>query len=191
MLNRQAQRASQPRASATRRKPAVPTTTLDAAAAQAGERTAVDMGRLDHTLGYVLRRAQLAVFKSFQQAFRGTDITPAQISVMVVIERNPGLTHTQVADSLGIKRANFVALFEKLESRRFVQRGPSVDRRSQALHLTARGQTLLKRLRTISADFEAKISAPLGPQGRETLFQLLHLMIASLESGADDASADE
>jgi len=99
MLNRPGQRASQPRPPATRRRPAVPTAT-DAAFPRTSERVTPDLGRLEDSLGYVLRRAQLAVFKSFQNAFRGTDITPAQISVMIIIERNPGLTHTQVADAL-------------------------------------------------------------------------------------------
>jgi len=181
MLNR----PGSSKAPAQRRKPAA------AAAAPPSEAAGgrgPDLGRLEHSLGYVLRRAQLAVFKSFQSAFRSVDITPAQLSVLIIIERNPGLTHTQVADALGIKRANFVALFDKLETRRLVQRGPAADRRSHALHLTPRGQALLKRLHAISAEFEAKVSAPLGAEGRETLFRLLNALIMPLEgNGAGGA----
>jgi DNA-binding MarR family transcriptional regulator len=169
------------RTPAPRRKPAVAAAESAPSLPTAGR--GPDLGRLENTLGYVLRRAQLAVFKSFQSTFRGVDITPAQISVLIIIERNPGLTHTQVADALGIKRANFVALFDKLETRRLVQRGPAADRRSHALHLTPRGQALLKRLHALSAEFEAKLSAPLGADGRETLIKLLNTLIAPLESG--------
>src|SRR3954451_7281685 len=71
-----------------------------------------DLGDLSEALGYLLRRAQLASFKSFKEVFKGTNITPAQFSVLVIIDRSPGLRQNQVSDALGIKRANFVALID-------------------------------------------------------------------------------
>src|SRR5690242_3190854 len=65
----------------------------------------LDLGDLANALGYVLRRAQLASFKHFKDTFRTTDLTPAQYSVLMVIDRNPGLKQNQISDALGIKRA--------------------------------------------------------------------------------------
>ncbi|MEN3384710.1 MAG: hypothetical protein V7608_4754, partial [Hyphomicrobiales bacterium] len=62
----------------------------------------IDLGPLPELIGYVLRRAQLVVFQDFFSAFAPFDISPAQFSVLTVIERNPGLTQTQVAAALGI-----------------------------------------------------------------------------------------
>src|SRR5262245_34520231 len=78
---------------------------------------AVDLGELSTTLGYVLRLAQIAAFKNFKETCKGIDITPAQYSVLIVIERNPGLKQNQISDALGIKRANFVLLLNSLETR--------------------------------------------------------------------------
>jgi DNA-binding MarR family transcriptional regulator len=148
----------------------------------------VDYGRLDDSLGYVLRRAQLAVFKTFQNTFKSLDITPAQCSVLLIIEKNPGLTQTQVSDALGIKRANFVALFDTLEARGLAQRAPASDRRSYALQLTPRGRALLRKIHTLSELHEDKISVPLSKPERTELFRLLNLLLSPLEQGDDDGA---
>jgi len=57
----------------------------------------IDLGPLPELIGYVLRRAQLAVFQDFFAAFAPFDIRPAQFSALTIIERNPGLTQSQVA----------------------------------------------------------------------------------------------
>ena len=138
----------------------------------------LDLGELPSALGYALRRAQLAAFKNFKDTFKGLDITPAQYSVLIVIERNPGLKQNQISDALGIKRANFVLLLNTLEARGLAQRAPAVDRRSYALQITPNGKRLLNKLRSLSADMEAKFSAPIGTEGRETLLRLLAALTA-------------
>ncbi len=181
MLNR----PGQPRLPGPRRKSPVPV--AEAMAAQA-DATKVDYGRLEDSLGYVLRRAQLAVFKTFQNMFKSLDITPAQCSVLLIIEKNPGLTQTQVSDALGIKRANFVALFDTLEARALAQRAPATDRRSYALQLTPRGRALLRKIHSVSDVHEEKISSPLSKEERAELFRLLNLLVAPLEQGDDDGA---
>ena len=86
------------------------------------ERRTIDLGPLPELIGYVLRRAQLAVFQDFFAAFAPFDIRPAQFSVLTIIERNPGLTQTQVAEALGIKRTNFVGMLDELEKRGLAER---------------------------------------------------------------------
>jgi DNA-binding MarR family transcriptional regulator len=133
----------------------------------------LDLGELPSALGYALRRAQLAAFKNFKDTFKGFDITPAQYSVLIVIERNPGLKQNQISDALGIKRANFVLLLNTLEARGLAQRAPATDRRSYALQVTPSGKRLLNKLRSLSAGLEAKLSTQIGVEGRETLLRLL------------------
>ena len=181
MLNR----PGQARLPGLRRKSQVPVAEVVAAQAATDK---VDYGRLDDSLGYVLRRAQLAVFKTFQNTFKSADVTPAQCSVLMIIEKNPGLTQTQVSDALGIKRANFVALFDTLEARGLAQRAPASDRRSYALQLTPRGRALLRKIHTLSEVHEDKISAPLSKPERAELFRLLNLLLAPLEQGSDEGA---
>ena len=179
MLNR----PGQARAPAPRRKPGSPEEPAAVAAA-----STIDYGKLDDSLGYVLRRAQLAVFKTFQGMFKPVDVTPAQCSVLLIIEKNPGLTQTQVSDALGIKRANFVALFDTLEARGLAQRAPASDRRSYALQLTPRGRVLLRKIHAVSDEHERKISVGLSAAERTDLFRLINKLTSQIEQGTDDGA---
>ena len=135
----------------------------------------IDLGPLPELIGYVLRRAQLVVFQDFFAAFAPFDIRPAQFAVLTVIARNPGLTQSQVAAALGIKRTNFVGLLNALETRGLAERRQAArDRRSYALYLTAQGAALMRRLKPVLKAHESRMVAKVGVDGRETLLALLH-----------------
>ena len=134
----------------------------------------IDLGPLPELIGYVLRRAQLAVFQDFFAAFAPFDIRPAQFSVLTVIERNPGLTQSQVAEALGIKRTNFVGMLDALEARELTERRPAArDKRSYALYLTAEGAALMRRLKPVLKAHETRMIAKVGEEGRAALIALL------------------
>lgn len=127
-------------------------------------------GQLDDRLGYVLRRAQIAVFQDFYRAVAAFDISPAQYSALTLIEHNPGLTQTRIAEAIGIKKANFVALIKALEGRGLVNRHPVPgDRRAVALRLSEAGVRLMPDLHAASQDHEEAILTAVGSRGREDL----------------------
>jgi DNA-binding MarR family transcriptional regulator len=88
---------------------------------------------------------------------------------------NPGRKQTQIAEVLGIKRANFVAMIDRLERRTLVERRPAVDdMRANALHLTRGGKAFVARARRLHQSMEDEFVSRLGgPQARETLLSLL------------------
>jgi len=137
--------------------------------------TSLDLGPLPELIGYVLRRAQLVVFQDFFKTFAPFDIRPAQFSVLNIIERNPGLTQSQVAEALGIKRTNFVGMLDALEARGLTERRPGArDKRSYALYLTAEGQALMRKLKPVLKAHEGRMIAKIGEDGRDQLVGLLH-----------------
>jgi DNA-binding MarR family transcriptional regulator len=102
------------------------------------------------------------------------NIRPAQFSVLVVIEANPGLSQSELADLLGIERGRLVWLLDSLEKRRFIRRLPSAsDRRSHALLLTRAGEQRMKRIKALAAEHEARLIERVGPQKWETLIDIL------------------
>jgi len=140
-----------------------------------GRKASIDLGPLPELIGYVLRRAQLEVFQDFFASFAPFDIRPAQFSVLTVIERNPGLTQSQVAEALGIKRTNFVGMLDALEARGLTERRPAArDKRSYALHLTAEGAALMRKLKPVLKAHEGRVIAKVGEEGRDRLVELLH-----------------
>jgi DNA-binding MarR family transcriptional regulator len=141
---------------------------------------AIKFGDLQDHLGYVLRRAQMEVFSRFAEAMRDVDLTPGQFGVLVLIDQNPGVRQSAICDALGIQRSNFVALLHNLERRGLaLRRTHGSDARINALHLTRKGQTLLRRANTLHTAYEANLTQRLGPAGRETLLTLLRELSGS------------
>ena len=81
---------------------------------------AIDTAGTSSIIGYRLRRAQLKVFQRFLAVFDELSLRPAEYSVLVLIADNPGRKQTEIAEVLGIKRANFVALVHEMEERGLV-----------------------------------------------------------------------
>src|SRR5664280_389165 len=81
------------------------------------ESTVLQMGELSELLGYSLKRAQLKIFEDFLRCVAPLQLTPAQFSVLLLLDKNPGRNQTEIANTLGILRPNFVAMLDGLESR--------------------------------------------------------------------------
>ncbi len=145
------------------------------AAAEASEDLPPNLGELADLLGYSLKRAQLRVFEDFLRVMTPLQLTPAQFSVLLLIEKNPGRNQTEVASTLGIQRPNFVTMLDSLESRGLCVRLRSAsDRRSHVLMLTDKGRaTLMRAKKLVAAKHEARLSELLGESNRVVLVQML------------------
>ncbi len=126
-------------------------------------------------IGYRVRRAQLSVFQRFLVVFETLQLRPAEYSVLVLIADNPGRKQTEIAEVLGIKRANFVTLVHGLEERGLVERIASAqDKRANALHLTGDGEAFLTHARAVHDAMEEELVARLGGAAeRDRLLALL------------------
>lgn len=135
----------------------------------------LETGATTGIVGYRLRRAQLSVFQKFLAVFDALKLRPAEYSVLVLIADNPGRKQTEIAEVLGIKRANFVTLVHGLEERGLVERMPSAaDKRANALHLTREGDAFLAHARGVHTAMEDELVARLGgAQARDRLLALL------------------
>src|SRR4030066_1895971 len=76
--------------------------------------SAIGLGVLNGHLGYFVRRLQVWVFQDFVRTLAPLRIRPAQYSVLVVIETNPGLSPADIAEQLGIERGPLVRLPDRL-----------------------------------------------------------------------------
>jgi len=143
--------------------------------AEAPEAAALQMGELSELLGYSLKRAQLKIFEHFLRCVAPLQLTPAQFSVLLLLDKNPGRNQSEVANTLGILRPNFVAMLDSLESRDLCARIRSTnDRRSHIIVLTEKGRAVLARAKKlVAAKHEARINELLGPANRAALLEML------------------
>ena len=146
----------------------------------AAEQVGLQLGELADLLGYSLKRAQLKVFEDFLHCVAPLQLTPAQFSVLLLLDRNPGRNQTEIANTLGILRPNFVSMLDALESRDLCARMRSTnDRRSHILVLTDKGRAVLARTKKLVASkHEARLNELLGPANRVALLEMLSKIAA-------------
>jgi DNA-binding MarR family transcriptional regulator len=139
------------------------------------ETAALQLGELSELLGYAMKRAQLKVFEDFLRCVAPLQLTPAQFSVLLLMDKNPGRNQTEIANTLGILRPNFVSMLDGLESRGLCERVRSAnDRRSHILLLTEKGRAVLARAKKLVATkHEARLNELLGPANRMALLSML------------------
>ena len=141
-------------------------------AAAPAPKTAVSLGILPKLFGYQLRLAQQAIFADFSESVAGQDISPGLFGILVLIDANPGLRQQRLAEAARLDRSSVVAVIDKLEQRALVRR-QAVDRRSNALYLTAAGSALLRSLKPKVLRHEQRVIENLSPSEQRQLTRLL------------------
>jgi hypothetical protein len=91
-------------------------TSAGPAAAVLDQAERLKLGTLDGHLGYFLRRLQIAVFKDFIRTLAPMDVRPAQYSVLLLIEANPGRSQAAIGQALDIERARPMAMAARTRS---------------------------------------------------------------------------
>lgn len=152
---------------------------IDAAERKEPMGDGVSLGGLETTVGFVLRLAQVAVFKDLLSALKPFDLRVTDLSVLLVIEATPGLQQRAIGDVLRIQRPNLVTIIDQLEARGLVRRGPVPgDRRAYALSLTPEGQALLGKAKLAHAQHDRKVLDALGDLDKERMLAALERIAA-------------
>jgi DNA-binding MarR family transcriptional regulator len=114
-----------------------------------------NLNSLHRSLGFQLRRLQLAYKKHFIRLAADSAVQLNQVAAMRVIANNPGIAPTVLAASLTIDAAQVTSIVTQLELRGFVSRRRlASDGRGRALRLTALGKKQMVRLDATTAEVE-------------------------------------
>jgi DNA-binding MarR family transcriptional regulator len=104
----------------------------------------LDFGVLSSLIGFHLRRAQLAVYDDFLRGAPAHGLTPGQLAILILIDRNPNMTQQHLCDGIRIEKSTLVVRLHRLAERGLIRRVRSPkDRRENILELTAQGRTRL------------------------------------------------
>ena len=134
----------------------------------------LDLDVLPSLLGFNIRRAQISLWRDFNQNVAGGEVRPGVFSLMLLANANPGIAQIEIADQLAIDKASVVALVDRLEDAGWVQRKRSTeDRRRQGLFLTAAGVKAFKSLKKEMVEHERKFVERFTDAECRTLISLL------------------
>jgi DNA-binding MarR family transcriptional regulator len=116
--------------------------------------------------GYLLRRASAIAMARLAKRLNAFGLSPAEATVLRVIEVNPSAKQADIGRLLDIARANMAPIVSRLARRELIERQP-VDRRSHGLVLTRDGRRLSGRINRVFVTHEAELLAKISPAHRE------------------------
>lgn len=122
-------------------------------------------------LGYRLRLAQQAVFRDFARSI--PEASPGRAGILFLIDANPGVTQSRLAQAVGLDRSTMVGVLHVLEERALVERRRGEDRRTNGLWLTRGGRALVASLKQRIRVHERRVASRLSAQERAQLLALL------------------
>lgn len=128
-------------------------------------------GLLPGLLGYRLRLAQQAVFRDFGDSV--SDLPPGRVGILLIIDANPGVTQTRLAQAVGLDRSTLVGVLDALEARGLVERRRGKDRRTNGLLLTRAGRARVTELKRRIRVHERRVAARLTAEEKTQLLALL------------------
>jgi DNA-binding MarR family transcriptional regulator len=123
----------------------------------------VDLGVLPKLLGYNLRRANQASWRTYVSFIGENKIRPGLFSLLILTRSNPGIAQIELGTHLGVDKASIVALLDRLERAGLIERRRSTrDRRRQGIFLTEAGtgelEALMAQVRQLERHMASRFS---------------------------------
>ena len=123
--------------------------------------------------GYALRRAANATAAELAGRLGEVGLRQSDVSVLMLIAANPGVTSSAIGRPLDIQRANMVPVLKRLEG--LIDRVP-IDGKSQGLALNGAGRARLGEARAVVEAFEAELLARVPSEHRDHLLPALEAL---------------
>ncbi len=131
--------------------------------------------------------------KQFAERIEQLGLTTRMWGALNVLDAEGEITQHALGKSIGMDPSSMVSTIDELEAKGLVERRrhPS-DRRAHALHVTARGRQTLGRGRAVARAAQEDLLAPLSPDERAQLHELLlRLALASRELDESSPAAPD
>lgn len=139
--------------------------------AAAGDNLPLILNRLP---GYLARRFQQICAAMISESLAAEGLSQLEWAVLTCIDNRPGIDQRRLADALGIVPVNVGQIVDQLQAKGIVERRLNgADRRVRELFVTLGGAKLRRRLQPDNNLANARILAPLTPNERKTLVELL------------------
>ena len=137
-------------------------------------------GEITEFAGQLLFRLWRVSHTRTAEAFESLGLTPALFALLNVLGAREGAMQQQIGAEMGIDRSTMVVLIDELEAKHLAKRRPHPsDRRAREVAITARGQEILQRARSLALQVEGEVLRGLPIKERNELIALLRRALSS------------
>ena len=136
-----------------------------------------DSYRLEHQVGYWLRRAYQRHMAIFAGIMSDLDLTSMQFAALVKLHELKAVSQTELGRLTGMDRATISGVVARLKRRNLVLYKPDpLDKRSRIIALMPAGDSLLNEAMGRIGRVTEQTLEPIAPADRESLRAILQKM---------------
>lgn len=138
---------------------------------------------MDKNLGWLMADNARLLRRAFEERVRVTGITGPQARLLLAMERAPGENQASYAERLEVEPITLCRMVDRMEEAGLVERRHDpADRRARLLHLTARAEGEIARIRAALDGLLDQLVAGMSEHEQDELSRLLQRVTANLTS---------
>ncbi|MNF83958.1 Transcriptional regulator SlyA [compost metagenome] len=151
-----------------------------------------DDNNWDQRVGFLMHDVSRLRRIVFDNMMKPLGVTRSQWWVLAHLSRHDGMIQSDLASLLDLGKAALGGLIDRLELSEFIERRPDIsDRRVKRVHLTRKGNQMVKEMRELSHDMSEQILDGFDQAERLQLADLLmrvkeNLLLIKRESGIEE-----
>lgn len=121
-----------------------------------------------------VRQLSRIVTRVYDDAMRPLGITASQYTLLAQLAARDAITAVEIGHELDIEKSTLSRNLKRLLALGHINMDPPAGRRGRGLHLTPKGQAILKDAFPIWQDAQKRAFTVMGAESRNTLDHLLH-----------------
>ena len=120
-----------------------------------------------------VRQLSRIVTRVYDDALRPLGITASQFTLLTQLAHQDGITAVEIGHTLDIEKSTLSRNLKRLLALGLLTMDPPAGRRGRGLHLTPKGESVIKQAYPVWMDAQSKTVTIMGAQSRITLDDLL------------------
>jgi len=139
--------------------------------------------QLSRSPSHLLRRCVQHASDLFSREYGASDLTRQQFTVLAAIEKNGGLSQTELVAITGIDRSTLAEMIPRMREKGMLERRRTeTDKRANAVYITVDGRKALRSARAANDRVERMLLSGLPATDRARLVKMLALIASSAET---------
>ena len=144
--------------------------------------------QLKNSMGTLIGRTSHAILNKLQKRFReeGHAITVEQWQLLINLNNTNDQYHQQLAENTFKEKSTTSRILDGLEKKALVKRvADTADRRQKRIRITARGRTLLDKLKPLALDVQGRALKGLDLERLEVCQDILLKIYGNVTAGQE------